>query len=184
MRMRASTAALKDHITGVDVMNKTILAAMFLAAAGTAAVIAQQPAPGGGMMQGGMRGSGAMQPGAMPGSQPGMMQQGMMQQGMMHQGMMHQGMAALPKGDRSPSSLAFNGINAKMHAAMDITFTGDADKDFAAGMIAHHEGAIDMAKVVLAFGKDAEMKKLADDIIKAQEKEVAWMKEWQTRKAK
>ncbi len=156
-------------------MNKTILAAMFLAAAGTAAVIAQQPAPGGGpMMQGGMRGSGAMQPGAMPGSQPGMM----------HQGMMHQGMAALPKGDRSPSSLAFNGINAKMHAAMDITFTGDADKDFAAGMIAHHEGAIDMAKVVLAFGKDTEMKKLADDIIKAQEKEVAWMKEWQARKAK
>ena len=45
-------------------------------------------------------------------------------------------------------------------------------------MIAHHEGAIDMAKVVLAFGKDTEMKKLADDIIKAQEKEVAFMKSW------
>jgi uncharacterized protein (DUF305 family) len=45
-------------------------------------------------------------------------------------------------------------------------------------MIPHHQGAVDMAKIVLAFGKDLEVKKLAEGIIKAQEQEVAWMKEW------
>jgi uncharacterized protein (DUF305 family) len=45
-------------------------------------------------------------------------------------------------------------------------------------MIPHHQGAIDMAKIVLAFGKNAEVKKLAEDVIKAQEGEIAMMREW------
>jgi uncharacterized protein (DUF305 family) len=45
-------------------------------------------------------------------------------------------------------------------------------------MIPHHQGAIDMAKVLLAFGKNPELRKLAEDIIKTQEQEIAWMKEW------
>jgi uncharacterized protein (DUF305 family) len=61
---------------------------------------------------------------------------------------------------------------------MDIAFTGNADVDFVKGMIPHHQGAIDMAKVVLAFGKDPEVKKLAEGIIKAQEEEIAWMNTW------
>ncbi len=91
---------------------------------------------------------------------------------------------AHPKGDMGPSSMAFQAANSKMHAAMDITFTGDADRDFAAGMIAHHEGAIEMAEVVLKFGKDPAMKKLAQDIISAQKKEIAWMKEWMVKTSK
>jgi uncharacterized protein (DUF305 family) len=74
--------------------------------------------------------------------------------------------------------LAFQGINAKMHEAMDIVFSGNADADFVRGMIPHHQGAIDMAKTVLAFGKDPEVKKLAEEIIKAQESEIAMMTEW------
>jgi uncharacterized protein (DUF305 family) len=111
-----------------------------------------------------------------------------MHQGMhpgMHQGM-HQGMpggmsghgAMQPKGDNGPASLAFQGINAKMHEAMNITFTGNADVDFVKGMIPHHQGAIDMAKTVLAFGKDPEVRKLAEEIIKAQESEIAMMNAW------
>ena len=89
------------------------------------------------------------------------------------------GMGAMkPKGDNSPSSLALHGVNAKMHEAMDITYTGNADRDFVAGMIPHHQGAIDMAKVVLAFGKDPEIKKLAEGVIKAEEAELASMQEW------
>jgi uncharacterized protein (DUF305 family) len=65
-----------------------------------------------------------------------------------------------------------------MHSAMDITFTGKADVDFVKGMIPHHAGAIDMAKVEIAFGKDPELKKLAEAIIKAQETEIAQMQEW------
>ena len=110
-----------------------------------------------------------------------MKKDGMPMQGQQMPGMM-QGMGGMgsmkPKGDNSPSSLALHGVNSKMHEAMDITYTGNADRDFVAAMIPHHQGAIDMAKVVLAFGKDPEVKKLAEDIIKAQEQEIAWMKSW------
>jgi uncharacterized protein (DUF305 family) len=99
--------------------------------------------------------------------------------GMMHGGMAHDAMTNMqPKGDTGPSSQAYNGANMKMHSAMDITFTGNADADFVKGMIPHHAGAIDMAKVVLAFGKDPEVRKLAESIIKAQETEIAQMQAW------
>jgi uncharacterized protein (DUF305 family) len=121
-----------------------------------------------------------------PGMQ-GHMMQGQMSQGMMGHGMMgkggmgHGGMghgASSAKGDRGPSSLAFQAINAKMHEGMDITFTGNTDVDFVKGMIPHHQGAIDMAKTVIAFGKDPAVKKLAEEIVKAQEGEIALMQEW------
>jgi uncharacterized protein (DUF305 family) len=100
--------------------------------------------------------------------------------GMMHAGSSgHRGTHASElKGDSGPSSLAFHGINGNMHEGMDITFTGNADIDFVKGMIPHHQGAVDMAKTVLAFGRDAEVRKLAEEVIKAQETEIAWMKDW------
>ncbi|MBT9290140.1 CopM family metallochaperone [Prosthecodimorpha staleyi] len=94
------------------------------------------------------------------------------------------GAAAKPKGDTSPSSLAFAAVNAKMHEGMDITFSGNADIDFVKGMIAHHQGAIDMAKVQLAFGRDDKIKKLSEEIIKAQEGEIAMMKDWLAKNAR
>jgi uncharacterized protein (DUF305 family) len=86
--------------------------------------------------------------------------------------------ASQPSGDNGPSSLAFHAINAKMHEGMNISYTGNADVDFVKGMIPHHQGAVDMAKTVLAFGKNAEIRKLAEDIIRAQETEIAMMKAW------
>ncbi len=98
--------------------------------------------------------------------------------GGMTQGGMTGSAGTQPKGDTGPSSQAFHAANMKMHSAMDITFTGKADVDFVKGMIPHHAGAIDMAKVEIAFGKDPELKKLAEAIIKAQETEIAQMQEW------
>jgi uncharacterized protein (DUF305 family) len=73
---------------------------------------------------------------------------------------------------------AYREANKKMHAGMDITFSNDADVDFIQGMIPHHQGAIDMAKVVLAHGKDEQTRKWATDIIREQQREIAEMREW------
>lgn len=73
---------------------------------------------------------------------------------------------------------AYEQVTAKMHENMAIDLTGDADVDFVQGMIPHHQGAIDMAKVVLEHGKDPEIRKLAEGVIAAQEGEIAFMKEW------
>ena len=48
-------------------------------------------------------------------------------------------------------------------------------------MIPHHEAAVGMAKTELAFGKDTEIRKLAQAILKAQEEEIAFMKAWLAR---
>jgi len=78
----------------------------------------------------------------------------------------------------SEGSNALMEANHKMHAAMSIEMTGDVDRDFAAGMIPHHQGAIDMAKIVLKYGKDPEIRKLAEAIVGAQESEIEFMKSW------
>ncbi len=66
----------------------------------------------------------------------------------------------------------------KMMKDMDIKPTGDADRDFVTMMIPHHQGAVDMAKVQLEYGKDPELLALAKSIIASQEKEIAQMKAW------
>jgi uncharacterized protein (DUF305 family) len=71
-----------------------------------------------------------------------------------------------------------------MQEGMEAPMSGDADRDFAGMMIPHHQGAIDMAKAELQFGKDATLRKLAKAIVGAQEKEIALMKRWQEKHAK
>ncbi len=76
------------------------------------------------------------------------------------------------------STAGFQAANDKMHKDMAITYSGNADVDFVRSMIPHHQGAIDMAKVELEYGKDPELRKLAEAVIKAQEAEIAEMEAW------
>ena len=90
----------------------------------------------------------------------------------------HAGHAMPAAAASSPSTAAYQAANDKMHQGMTMTYTGNPDRDFLAGMIPHHQGAIDMAEVELKHGKDPKVRKLAQDIIKAQKREIAQMQAW------
>jgi uncharacterized protein (DUF305 family) len=70
---------------------------------------------------------------------------------------------------------AVNMMDKDMHSA---PYTGDPDHDFATMMIPHHQGAIDMAKAVLRYGKDPQMRRLAQEIITDQQSEIQLMQLW------
>jgi uncharacterized protein (DUF305 family) len=83
-----------------------------------------------------------------------------------------------PNPNDAASTKEFNEAHKKMMQDMHQTFTGVTDVDFVRGMIPHHQGAIDMAKVQLKHGKDPEIRRMAEKIIADQEREIAEMQAW------
>jgi len=67
----------------------------------------------------------------------------------------------------------------KMHMAMgEVKESGDNDVDFVRLMLPHHQAAIDMAKTELLYGKDPQMRRLAQEIVTDQQSEIALMQLW------
>ncbi|MEO6256117.1 MAG: DUF305 domain-containing protein [Sphingomicrobium sp.] len=82
-------------------------------------------------------------------------------------------MAALARADDFASEMA--GAMARMHGAMAVHAGSDPDRAFAHMMIPHHQGAIDMARIELRFGKDERLRRLAQGIIVEQQQEIVVM---------
>ncbi len=79
---------------------------------------------------------------------------------------------------------AFAASMQTMMKGMNVKPTGNPDKDFVLMMMPHHQGAIDMAKVELQYGTDPQLRQLATNIVTAQEKEIAEMKDWLAKNGK
>ena len=81
---------------------------------------------------------------------------------------------------REPAEAGFAAENdaamAKMMAGMNVASSGSVDRDFAEMMIAHHQGAIDMALAELRHGRNEQLRRIAQEIIVEQQQEIAAMR--------
>lgn len=79
-----------------------------------------------------------------------------------------------------PPEQPANGGTGMQHSSTPMT--GNQDVDFATMMIAHHQGAVDMARQQVARGRDPELKALAARMIGEQQREIAQMQAWLARR--
>ncbi|HEX4273192.1 MAG TPA: DUF305 domain-containing protein, partial [Rhizomicrobium sp.] len=85
------------------------------------------------------------------------------------------GLAAMA-GDERPFLQENGTAMNRMMRDMMVPPSGDADRDFAAMMIPHHQGAIDMAIAELKYGHNEQLRRIAQEIIIDQQQEIVAMR--------
>ncbi|WP_394822273.1 DUF305 domain-containing protein [Pendulispora albinea] len=83
--------------------------------------------------------------------------------------------SASARGDEAPFLAENDAAMNKMMADMAVAPTGDVDRDFVAMMVPHHQGAIDMARAVLRYGHNEQVRRIAQEIVVEQMQEIAAM---------
>ena len=83
-----------------------------------------------------------------------------------------------PASNVTPGDRAFSASEAEMHRKMAAASGQTIDQAYVAKMIAHHEGAVAMAKVALRDSRDPAIRRMAQTVIDTQTREIAEMKAW------
>ena len=84
--------------------------------------------------------------------------------------------ASTSQTDEGPFLAENDAAMTEMMNDMTVKPTGDIDRDFVAMMVPHHQGAVDMAKAELRYGKNEQLRRIAQEIIVDQLQEIAAMK--------
>jgi uncharacterized protein (DUF305 family) len=85
-------------------------------------------------------------------------------------------MAAAADSSQEAFTAANHAAMSRMMAGMQVKPSGDIDRDFAALMIPHHQGAIEMAQAELRYGKNEQLRRIAQEIIVDQQQEIVAMR--------
>jgi len=85
---------------------------------------------------------------------------------------------AMPgSGAETPAGRGYMAAMEKMRRDMNMPMTGNPDRDFVSMMIPHHQSAVEMARVVVQFGRDPQVRRIAEKIIRDQEREIGELKQ-------
>ena len=94
---------------------------------------------------------------------------------------MQRGKSATASAVGGASREAFAAAMTRMMSDMDVKPTGRPDEDFVLMMLPHHRGAVDMARIELRYGRDPALRRMAEGIVAAQEREIAEMRDWRAK---
>jgi uncharacterized protein (DUF305 family) len=84
----------------------------------------------------------------------------------------------------SPATAAYRAALSRMYTQISVVYSGDVDRDLANMMIPHSQGAIDLGRTQVGFGRDPEMRRIVETMMKNREQEMALFRAWLVKREK